>query len=106
MFGCAKILPCPRRECRRARLPEDQRPSRREIDADQNIEIGRAQSAQNFDALDGVDVAVQIAHFQSDIAQIIGQIFSCAFRQRCNQHALLLFDALPAKLDRIVDLIL
>ena len=50
-----------------------------QIDPDENIEIGGAQSAQNLDALDGVDVAVQIAHLQSDIAQIIGQIFRGAF---------------------------
>ena len=68
-----------------------------QIDADQNIEIGRAQSAQNFDALDGVDVAMQIAHFQSDIAQIIGEIFSGAFRQRCHENALTLFDPLRGK---------
>src|SRR5437762_4999628 len=76
----------------------------KQIDADQNVEIGRAQAAQNFHALDRVDVAMEIAHFQSDIAQIIGEIFGCAFRQRCNQNALSLFDPLAAKLDGIVDL--
>ncbi len=76
------------------------------IDADENIEVGRAQSAQDFHALDRVDVAVQITHLQSDIAQIIRQIFGRALGQRGDQNALLLFDALPAKLDRLVDLIL
>src|ERR1043166_9863293 len=33
-----------------------------QIDADENIEVGGAQTAQNLDALDRVDVAVQVAH--------------------------------------------
>ena len=70
------------------------------------ISNSAAQSAQNFHALDGIDVAVQIAHLQSDIAQIIGQIFGRALRQRRDQNALLFFDALPAKLDCLIDLIL
>ena len=77
-----------------------------QIDSDQNVEIGGAQAAQNFHALDRVDVAVQIAHLQSDIAQIIGQILGGAFGQGGDEHALLLFDSLAAKLDRVVDLIL
>ena len=48
-------------------------PFAEQIDPDENVELGRAQPAQNFDALDRVDVAVQVAHFQADIAQIIGQ---------------------------------
>src|SRR5436190_176666 len=33
-----------------------------QIDADENIEIGRAQAAQDFHTLNCVDVAVEIAH--------------------------------------------
>jgi len=33
-----------------------------QIDADENIEIGRAQAAQDFHTLNRVDVAVEIAH--------------------------------------------
>ena len=76
-----------------------------QIDADENVEIGRAQAAQNFHALNRVDVAMQIADLQSDIAQVIGEIFRCSFRQRRYQNSLILFHALPAKLDRVVDLI-
>ena len=77
-----------------------------QIDADKNVEIGRAQSAQNFHALDCVDVAVEIAHFQSDIAQIIGEIFRGSFGQCRNQDAFGFFHALPTKLDCVVDLVL
>ena len=78
----------------------------KQIDPDQNIELGRAQAAQNFDPLDRVDVAVQVTHFQADIAQVIGQIFRRAFRQGGDEDALVLFHPLPAKLDRVVDLVL
>src|SRR5437762_13904068 len=77
-----------------------------QIDPNQNVEIGRAQTTQDFDALDGVDVAVEIAHFQADIAQIIGEVFGGPFRQRCHQNALALFHTLAAKLNRVVDLML
>ena len=62
-----------------------------EIDADENVELGRAQPAQDLHPLDGVDVAVQVAHFQADIAQVIGQIFGGAFCQGGDEDALLAF---------------
>ena len=51
-----------------------------QINPDEDIEVSRTQSAQNFHALDRVDVAMQIAYFQSDVAQIIGQILGRALR--------------------------
>ena len=76
-----------------------------QIDTDEDVEVGRAESAQNFDAFNRVDVAMQIAHFQSNIAQVIGQIFGGAFGQGCHQNSLILFHTLAAQLDCIVDLI-
>ena len=49
---------------------------------------------------------MQIAHLQSDIAQIISEILRRAFRQRRYQNALTLFDPLAAKLDGVIDLTL
>ena len=69
-------------------------------------EIGGAQATQNFHAFNSVDVAVQIADLQSDIAQVIGQILGRAFRQSGDENAFLLFNPLTAELDGIVDLIL
>src|SRR6266508_3032623 len=34
--------------------------------------------SRDFDSLDRLDVAMQVTHFQSDIAQIISQIFLCS----------------------------
>ena len=77
-----------------------------QIDADENVELGGAQAAQDLHALDRIDVAVQVAHLQADVAQVIGQVFRGALGQRGDEHALLLLDALAAELDRLVDLIL
>ena len=49
---------------------------------------------------------MQVPHFQSNIAQIIGEILRCSFRQRCHQNPLALFHTLTAQLNRFVDLIL
>jgi hypothetical protein len=48
---------------------------------------------------------VEIAHLQSDIAQIIGEVFGGPFRQRCHRTRSA-FSTAAAKLDRVVDLIL
>ena len=49
---------------------------------------------------------MQIPHFQSDIAQIIGQIFRRPLGQCCHQNSLTLFYALTAELNGLIDLIL
>ena len=49
---------------------------------------------------------MQVAHFQADIAQVIGEIFRGPLRQGGDKDALLAFHPLAAELDRIVDLIL
>ena len=58
------------------------------------------------DALNGVDIAMQVADFQSDITQIIGKIFRRSLGQCCHQNPLAFFHSLTAKLNRFIDLIL
>ena len=48
---------------------------------------------------------MQVAHFQSNIAQIIGKIFRRSLRQRCHKNPLAFFHTLTAELNRLVDLI-
>ncbi len=75
-----------------------------EVDADEDVALPRAKTSQDFYALDGIDVAVQIADFQADIAQIVRKILSRALGQRGDEDALADVDALAAKLDGSVDL--
>src|SRR5213079_3292637 len=53
-----------------------------QINADENVEFRSAQSAQNFHALNRVDIAMQVAYLQSNVAQIVGQIFRGSLGQR------------------------
>ena len=57
-------------------------------------EFGIRFDPEDIHALNSVDVAVQITHFQSDIAQIISEIFRCPLGERRYQDALTFFNAL------------
>src|SRR5262249_51194556 len=81
-------------------------PFAKQIDSDENVEIRCAQCAQNFHALNGVDVAMQITYLQSDIAQIVSEIFCRSLGERRHKNALAFFYALTTQLNRLVDLIL
>ena len=50
-------------------------------------------SPNNFNALDGVDVAVQVAHFDAEFAVIVGELLRHAFGEGGNEHAFAFLDA-------------
>ena len=77
-----------------------------EIDADENIKLTGAQSAENFHALDGVHVGVNIAHAQIQTAQVIGEVFGGALGEGGHEHTLLSLHALAAEFDGFVYLAL
>ena len=60
--------------------------------------------AQNFHALDGVNLAVQIADVDADVAQVIGQFLRRALGQGRDQRAFFFVGAFADFLDQIVDL--
>src|SRR4029077_10734413 len=74
-----------------------------QIDPNQNVEIGRPQTTQDLDALNGVDAVGEIAHYQTDVVQRVGEVFGGLFCHRDHQNALALFHTLAAKLNRVVD---
>jgi hypothetical protein len=63
-----------------------------------------AEAAEDLDALDGIDVAVDVAHLEPDVAEVVGEILGGAFRERSDEDALSLLDALAAEFDGLVDL--
>ena len=77
-----------------------------QVDADQHIELAFAQRAQNLHALNRVNLAVQVAHVDADVAQVIGQFLGGALGERGDEHAFLHVGALAAFLDQIVNLAL
>ena len=64
-----------------------------QVDADQHVELAQPQVADDLDALDGIDVGVQITHLGAVLAQVVGQVLGHALGQRGDQHALAVLDA-------------
>ena len=74
------------------------------VDADENVELGGAEGAQDFDALDGVDVGVEVAHLEIDASEIVGEVFGGFFGESGDEDALVFFHPLAAEFDGFVDL--
>src|SRR6185436_5078318 len=81
-------------------------PLAQEVDADEHVEFTLAKAAENLHAFNGVDLAVQIADIDADVAQVIGQFLCRTLRQRRDEHALLPFDTFAGFVDEIIDLAL
>ena len=65
-------------------------PFAQQVDADQHVELAQAQVADDLDALDGLDVGVQVAHLDAVLAEVVGQVLGHALGERGHQHALVL----------------
>ena len=77
-----------------------------QVDADQHVERAEAQVADDLDALQGLDVGVDVAHADAGLVQVFGQILGHALGQRGDQHALALGRRVLALGDHVVDLAL
>ena len=102
--GAAQITFLVRVENRHERDFGQIEPFAQQVDADEHVEITLAQSAEDFDALNRVNLAVQVPHVDPDVAQVIRQFLRRAFRESCDQDAFLLFDPLARFFNEIVDL--
>ena len=75
-----------------------------QVDAHEHVEDPEAEVADDLDALQRVDVAVQVADLDPRLAQIVGQILGHLLGEGGDQAALVPLDA-PAHLrDEVVDL--
>ena len=77
-----------------------------EVDADQHVELAEAKRAQDLDPLDRVDVGVQVAHPQTLLEQVLGEVLGHLLGERRDEHALALGDTVVDQLDQVVDLTL
>ena len=75
-----------------------------QVDTDQHVELALAQAADDLDALDGLDVRMQIAHADAEVVVVVGQILGHLLGQAGDQHALVDGDALVDFLEQIIDL--
>ena len=57
-----------------------------QVDADQDVELAQPQIAEDLNALDGVDVGVQVADPQPHLQQVVGQVLGHLLGERRHQH--------------------
>ena len=53
-----------------------------QVDAHEHVEVGEAQAAQDLHALQRVDVAVQVAHAHTHLAEVVGEVLGHALGER------------------------
>ena len=59
-----------------------------QVDADDDVVDAEAQVAQDLDALQRVDLGVQVVRADAHLLQVVGQVLGHLLRQRRDQHAL------------------
>ena len=59
-----------------------------EVDADEHVVLAEPQLADDLDALERVDLGVQVARADARLDQVVGQVLGHLLRQRRDQHPL------------------
>ena len=77
-----------------------------EVDPDQDIEHAETQVAQDRDALERVDLAVEVLDPDAELLEVVAQVLGHLLRQRRDEHPLAAFDARTDLLEQVVDLAL
>ena len=77
-----------------------------EVDADQHVEGAQPQVADDLDALQRVDVGMQVAAADAGLVHVLDEVLGHALGQHRDQHALALLRAVLALGDQVVDLLL
>ena len=57
-----------------------------QVDADEHVELAEAEVAQDLDALDGVDLAVEVAHPHAQLEQVVGEVLGHLLGERGDEH--------------------
>ena len=70
-----------------------------QVDADQHVELAEAEVAEDLDALDGVDLGVQVADPHAQLEQVVGEVLGHLLGERGDQDAVALVDPLVDLLD-------
>src|SRR3546814_18567984 len=74
-----------------------------QVDADQHFEHAETQVADDLDALQGVDVRVDIAHLEARLVQVFGEVLGHALGERGDQGAHAPGGDVAALADEVVD---
>ena len=79
-------------------------PLAQQVDADNHVVDAQPKVAQDLDAFQGIDLAVEILDLHAQIGQVFGQIFGHTFRERRDQGALANGDASMHLMQQVFDL--
>ncbi len=77
-----------------------------QVDADQDVVLTGAQLAQQLDAAQRVDVAVQVADLDAEFHEVVGEVLGHLLGERGDQDALVLLHPLADLVHQVVDLAL
>ena len=64
-----------------------------QVDADEHVELAEPQRPQDLDALERVDLGVQVAHADPELEQVVGEVLRHLLGERRDEHALIGFGA-------------
>ena len=79
-------------------------PFAQEVDADEHVEVAAAQTAQDFDALDRVDVRVQVFRAQAAFPHEFADVLAHALRERRDERAFASFRGERRFVNDVLDL--
>ena len=77
-----------------------------EVDADEHVVLPQPEVAEDLDALDGVDVGVEVADPEPLLEEVVGEVLGHLLGEGGDEDAVAALGALPDLLDEVVDLAL
>jgi hypothetical protein len=76
-----------------------------QVDADEDVVLAQAQVADDLDALERVDLRVQVADLEAHLEQVVREVLGHLLGQRRDEDALLAVDDLADLVHQVVDLV-
>ena len=77
-----------------------------QVDADQHVVHAEPQVAQDLDALERVDLRVQVLDLDAQLLQVVGEVLGHLLGERGDERALAALDPLADLVHQVVDLAL
>ena len=72
-----------------------------EVDAHEHVEFAGSEVGQDLDALERLDVTVEVAHTEALVVEILREVFAQALGESGDEHALATGRPLPAALEQV-----
>ena len=79
-------------------------PLAQQVHADDDVVHAKAEIAEDLDALEGLDLGVEVVHLDAHLAQVVGEVLGHLLGERGDEGALPALDAQPELGEEVVDL--